>query len=126
MMTPDQPPSATLLENLILYATMVGAWIFGEGTKAAFAGAAGGLVRWMMSERRRIRDGIISVTSGALMAHYGTPLMLAILEKWMGELRGDAGFAAAFCSGLVGMSLAKLVIAYIDAQGRKVGGGADD
>lgn len=119
-MTP--PADGSIWDAILLYLAMVGAWVVGEGGKAALAGAAGGLVRWLMAERRRIRDGAISVASGAMMAHFGAPLMLALLEKSLGGMRGDVANTAAFCAGIVGMSLAKLVIAYVEAHSRKVGG----
>ena len=125
-MIPDPTPSSSFYETALLYLAMVGAWIAGEGGKAALAGAAGGFVRWMITAHRRIREGVVSVASGALMAHYGTPLMLALLEKWIGELKGDAAFTAAFCSGLVGMSLGKLVIAYLEAHHSKIGGASSN
>lgn len=121
----NAPSEYGFWESILLGLAMIGAWLSGEAGKAGIAGAAGGLVRWLMSETRRVREGIISVVSGALMAHFGTPLMLALLEKSMGELKGEAGYTAAFCSGLVGMSLAKLVIAYIERHGRKLGGEDD-
>lgn len=113
-------------ESFLLGLAVIGAWLSAEAGKASVAGAAGGFVRWLMSEKRRVRDLMISVITGALMAHFGTPLMLALLEKAMGELKGDAGYTAAFCSGLAGMSLAKLVIAYIERHGRKLGGQDDE
>lgn len=125
MIPTDPVPPPSFWEGFLLYAAMIMAWVTGEAGKAGLAGAAGGLVRWFMSETRRLREGVISVISGALMSHYATPLMLAILERWIGEMKGEAGYTAAFCSGLVGMSLAKLVIAYIEAKGRKVGEKAD-
>lgn len=79
---------STLWELVLLYAAMIGAWVTGEAGKAGLAGAAGGLMRWLMSETRRVWEGVVSVTCGCLMATYGTPLMLALLEKWVGELKG--------------------------------------
>lgn len=107
-MTP--PADGGFWDTALLYLTMIGAWVVGEGGKAALAGAAGGLVRWFMAERRRIREGCISVASGAMMAHFGTPLMLALLERWFGEFRGDVGNTAAFCAGSVTSSAAPITM----------------
>lgn len=117
------PPSDTVFEAVLLHGAMIGAWVLGEGGKAAMAGAAGGVVRWLSSERRKVSEGVIAVVTGAMMAHYGTPLMLALIEGWTGELKGEAMPAAAFFAGLVGMSLGKLVIAFMDNHARKVRGG---
>lgn len=123
-MTPPAPDPG-LWETFVLYVTMIAAWVAGEAGRAGVAGAAGGLVRWLMSETRRVRGGIISVTTGAVMAHYLTPLMLAILEKWLGEIKGNAWYSAAFAAGLVGMSLAKLLVAYMERKGRNLEGDGD-
>lgn len=114
-----------LLQQVLFFMAMIGAWIAGEAGRAALAGAAGGLVRWLTSERRRIRDGIVSVIAGALMARYASPVMLAILERWIGEMSGDVAGAAGFASGLAGMSLTKLILGAIDANARRLGGRPD-
>ncbi|RDW14441.1 hypothetical protein [Paracoccus thiocyanatus] len=123
-MTENEPG---LLQQTLFFMAMIGAWIAGEAGRAALAGAAGGLVRWLMSERRRIRDGVVSVIAGALMARYASPVMLALLERWLGEMSGDVGGAAGFAAGLAGMSLAKLTLAILDANYRRItGGGQSD
>lgn len=121
-MTENEPG---LLQQVLFFAAMIGAWIAGEAGRAVLAGAAGGLVRWLMSERQRIRDGIVSVVAGALMARYASPVMLAIMERWLGEMSGDVAGAAGFASGLAGMSLAKLMLGFVDAHARKLGGHPD-
>lgn len=118
------PPNWT--DQIALYTSLVAAWITGEAGRAALAGAAGGLVRWLMTERKRIRDGVVSIIAGTLMARYATPLMLAILEGHFGPIKGDVQGTAGFAAGIVGMSLAKLIMGIIEAQGRKFGGGGQD
>lgn len=110
-------------DQVLMAATLIGAWITGEAGRAALAGAAGGLVRWLMSERRRIRDGMVSIIAGMLMARYATPLMMAMLESYFGTLRGDVQGTAGFAAGIVGMSLAKLIMGMIEAHARRIGGG---
>lgn len=124
-MTPDMPPPPSFFDSVVLWIGLIGAWIAGEGLKAPLAGAAGGLVRWLMSERRRLREGIVSVFTGGLMAEFATPMTLALIEKWVGEMKGDAAYGAAFFTGVVGMSMGKLFLAYVEGQHRKVKGGSD-
>ncbi|AZV00216.1 hypothetical protein pben1_p59 [Paracoccus phage vB_PbeS_Pben1] len=122
----DTPPEPGLLQQALFYAAMVGAWITGEAGRAALAGAAGGLVRWWMTVGKcRLRDGAVMAAAGSLMSLYFSPVMLALLERWIGEIRGDAAGAAGFASGLAGMSLAKLVLGVIEAHARKLGGRPD-
>lgn len=122
-MTDNEPG---LFQQVLFYFAMIGAWIAGEAGRAALAGAAGGFVRWLTSERRRIRDGVVSVVAGALMARYASPVMLALLERWLGEMSGDVAGAAGFAAGLAGMSLAKLILGAIDANVRRISGGSPD
>lgn len=113
------------LDMALFYAGLIVAWLAGEAGRAALAGAAGGLVRWLTSERYRLRDGVVSVVAGALMARYASPVMLALLEKWLGEMSGDVAGAAGFAAGLAGMSLAKLIMGMIDANSRRFSGDRD-
>ena len=112
----------SVLDTILLNLALIGAWLAGEAGRAALAGAAGGLVRWLMSEKTRIRDGAISIITGILMAKYASPLMLAILEKWFDALKGDVVGMAGFAAGIAGMSIAKILLALVDAQFRKTGG----
>lgn len=118
MTPPDTTPG--FWDTIFIYAAMVGAWLVGEGGKAVIAGAAGGFVRWLGTQRFHIGEGIVSVISGAIMAHFGTPLMLALLQQWVGELQDVSGYTVPFFSGLVGMSLAKLTIAFIEQRAAKL------
>lgn len=110
-------------DQILFYAAVIGAWVTGEAGRAALAGAAGGLVRWLMSEKRRIRDGVVSIIAGTLMARYATPLMVAILESYFGTLKGDVQGTAGFAAGIIGMSCAKLAMGILDAHARKISGG---
>ncbi|RQP07558.1 MAG: hypothetical protein D1H97_02170 [Paracoccus sp. BP8] len=122
-MTDNEP---SLFQQALFYLAMIGAWITGEAGRAALAGAAGGLVRWWIAEgKRRTRDGVVSVAAGILMSLYASPVMLALLERWLGDISGDAAGAAGFASGLAGMSLAKLVLGMIEARARRLGGNSD-
>lgn len=111
------------VDQALVNLALIGAWIAGEGGRAAIAGAAGGLVRWLISARRTIRDGAASIFVGLLMASYATPLMMALLERWLGEIKGDVQGAAGFAAGIVGMSITKLAMAMLDAHTRRINGG---
>lgn len=97
-------------------ATAVMTWVAGETGRAMLAGAAGGLVRWVGQERRRLRDGALAVASGSLAALYLAPLVVGVLRVLHIELGegADADRAAGFLAGLAGMSIAKVVIAAVE------------
>lgn len=115
---------SSLWDQVVFTLSLFGVWVSGEAGRAAFAGAAGGLIRHLMSELRprRIRDGFVSIVAGALMAQYFSPVALSILENWFGELRGDVDGAAAFAAGIMGMSLTKIILGLLDKQAGKFGG----
>lgn len=116
----------TLFDQLKLYLALVITWLGGEIGRLAVAGAAGGLVRALMSERRRFRDGVLAVIAGALMARYATPVTLAMLESYLGALKGDVVGAAGFATGIMGMSLAKFTLGILEAQTKRINGGHGD
>lgn len=110
-------------DQVMMAATLIGAWITGEAGRAALAGAAGGLVRWLIASRRRLRDGVVSIFVGMLMASYATPLMMAVLERYIGGLQGDVQGTAGFAAGIVGMSVTRLAMGMVEAYARRIGGG---
>lgn len=120
------PPDPGLIDQIKFYMALALTWLGGEVGRVALAGAAGGFVRGLMSERFRLRDGLIAVASGMLMARYATPMMLAMIESWLGPLKGDVAGAAGFAAGLAGMSLTKLVIALIEGHAKRLNGGGGD
>lgn len=96
-------------------------WLAGTAGQIALAGAAGGVVRWWMSERKGLIRLFGSVFTGALFAQYFAPVALVLLNNYVGPL-GDGAFAsAAFAAGLGGMSFAKIIIAAIEGGARKLG-----
>jgi integral membrane sensor domain MASE1 len=99
-------------------------WVAGETGRAMVAGAAGGLLRWFGQEKRRLRDGIIAVASGALAALYLAPVILAILAAFGLHLGDgpDVDRAAGFLAGLSGMSIAKVIIAMVEAWAERAKG----
>ncbi len=119
-----QPTDPSVFDRLLFAVGVAITWLSGEAGKALIAGAAGGFYRWLMAERRRLRDGVVAVVSGAISASYLGPVALAILR--LSGLKIDDGpdiyLTSGFLAGLAGMSIAKLVVALIEAQARKLRG----
>lgn len=124
---PDRiPPLVELWVNVKLWFSLWLTWLAGNSGQIMVAGAAGGAVRWWLSERRRLLAGIGSVVTGAVFAQYFAPITLALLNRYIGDL-GEGAFAtAAFSAGLGGMSIAKIIIAAIEGAGRRIGGNEGD
>lgn len=108
--------------------TAITTWFAGETARAMIAGAAGGLLRWLGQEGRRLWDGALAVISGSLAALYMAPLVTGILGAIGLDLgTGEAADrAAGFLAGLAGMSIAKVVIALIEAWAAKQTSGGND
>lgn len=106
---------------------LAGTWISGEAGKVAVAGGAGGVIRWLASEKRRIRDGIVAAFAGMLLGRYLWPVTLHLLELLPGELgKGPDAIAVAGCiAGMGGISVAKITIAGLEARARKFAAGSD-
>ncbi len=93
------------------------AWMFTDESKAALAGAAGGIVRWV-TLREHWKDGLTSLLVGALCAIYLGPLANPLLEPWMGPIvpgRDTNGFSS-FVVGLGGISISGMLIDLIRAR----------
>lgn len=105
-----------IISQALLYVTSIGTWVAGEAGRAAIAGAAGGFTRWLISERRRLSEGIVSTLVGLVMSLYASPIMLALIRKWIGDISGDTKGAAGFAAGLMGMSIAKMALAILDRR----------
>ncbi|WP_444668335.1 hypothetical protein [Cereibacter changlensis] len=108
-----------------LWATLVFGWLFGESMRVVVSGASGGLIRWLMDSKRRIRDGLVAVVGGIICASYLSPLALRILEAVFGEMSGDTSGTAGFAAGLWGMSLAKIMMGVLEVAGRRISRGGD-
>lgn len=93
-------------------------WLFGEGGRMVVAGSAGGFVNWVTTEKRRLRDGIIAVTGGALSGTYLWPLVLAALNLFLDDLEVTPHNIAmsAFIAGAAGMSILKIITAVVEAR----------
>ena len=91
-------------------------WLASEPGKAALAGAAGGLVRWI-TLRDNWTEGVPGLIVGAVCALYLGPLVEPLLEPVVGAIApasDPAGFAA-FIVGLGGIGLAASVIDILQA-----------
>jgi hypothetical protein len=113
----------TLWEKVWLALSAVVVWLGGEVGRAAIAGAAGGLLRYLMQERLRFRDGIVSVTGGVIASIYLGPVVGAILTVAVGPIADAA--ASGFIAGLAGMSLAKVIVAIVETQAKKLAKGSE-
>jgi len=119
----------TWFDQFVLYGTLVAAWVFGEGGRVAIAGAAGGFIRWLMDEKRRIIDGAIAVVTGAIFAEYatpvGVPIIAAVLDNVLGIKKTveDIDYTAGFAIGILGMTIAKLLTALFEKYARKMTSG---
>lgn len=111
--------------TLLIYASAVLIWFGGEAGRAYVAGAAGGLMRWWMTDKRRLKDGIPSAITGAIFARYLSPLVLSGMGKMFGPLGEGAQDAATFATGLMGMSMAKIILAGLEKRAAAIGGSND-
>lgn len=113
-------------DRALVAASGVVTWLTGEAGRAMIAGAAGGLYRWMMQEKRKLGEGVLAVLGGALASQYLGPVVLAVL-RLAGLKLADSPelyLTSGFLAGLAGMSIAKLVVAMIEAQVAKLRGQA--
>ena len=120
MIPPETPGD---INTLTLGVSVVVAWLTGESGKVFIASGAGGLARWMSvkSERRRIRDGVVAVISGAIAGSYMWPAVLGMMSLISGrvlEPSADNVAMAAFVAGTMGMSAVKIIIALIEARAK--------
>lgn len=118
----DEPTITALVVNAIVVGA---AWVAGEGGRIIVAGGFGGFARWMQTEKRRVRDGVIAVAGGSVAATYLWPLVLAIVGAPFGGLEQNVNNVAmaAFVAGAGGMSILKVATAMIEAKASK---GSDD
>lgn len=122
MQEPANEPG--LIGHLFVWGTAFVSWASGEVGKVIIAGAAGGFLRWFLAARRKLIDGVFQIAAGAVCAHYLQSIVLAVLNFPFGEItdRGTAGFIA----GMGGVSLAKIIIAVVEARARSLGGDSVD
>ncbi|PWE32793.1 hypothetical protein DDZ14_08585 [Maritimibacter sp. 55A14] len=119
---------ATFWQTVLLWGGIVLTWAGGEAGRVLVAGASGGIFRWFMSQRRRMRDGALAVITGVMAAKYMSPVALAMIEATIGPMRDETDIqaTAAFAAGLGGMSVAKVVIAVFENQATRLRGDRND
>lgn len=103
------------------------AWLFSPEGKAAIAGAAGGIVRWV-TLREHWKDGTLSLLVGAICAIYLGPLVAPLLEPVIGKIapQSDAAGFSSFVVGLGGISLSGFLIDLIRARRTEIKRGRNE
>ena len=93
------------------------AWLLSDQGRAAIAGAAGGIVRWV-TLREHWKDGSLSLLVGAICAIYLGSLVAPMLEPVIGKIapQSDAAGFSSFVVGLGGISLSGFLIDVIRAR----------
>ena len=97
------------------------AWVFSDAGRAAIAGAAGGIVRWV-TLRDRWSEGLTGLAVGSLCAIYLGPLAEPILKPVIGAIAPDgdvAGFSS-FVIGLGGISISGFILDIIRLRRSKI------
>lgn len=103
------------------------AWLFSDAGRAAIAGAAGGVVRWV-TLRDNWREGLTGLAVGSLCAIYLGPLAEPILKPVIGAIAPDgdvAGFSS-FVIGLGGISISGFILDIIRLHRSKIEIGRND
>lgn len=108
----------TGIDKLVIMLASVATWLTGEVGRVLLAGASGGLVRWLVQEKRRLRDGVIAVVAGAPSAFYLGPAVPGLMELAGVNVANDPNMTQTFgfLAGLGGMSLAKALIGLIESR----------
>ena len=112
----------------VVWLTLAFAWLSGETGRVFVASGAGGAVRWLSQEKRKLRDGVIAVIGGSVAGHFLWPFVLAVIGVATGPLpETPSNIAmAAFVAGTSGMSLVKIMTAFIEKRAQTLGGGNDE
>ena len=93
--------------------------------QTVLAGAVGGACRWL-TLREDWRSGLISVCVGGALSAYGTPLVLPLIEPWLGKIVADPASIAGFSGlmiGLGGIAVTGLIMDFWKSAARRVGVG---
>lgn len=117
------------LGALLVSASAAVAWLGGETGKIMIAGGLGGLTRWLASERRRMRDGLIAAAGGCVTGLYLWPLGLHLPRLIGGEAFPETASniaLAAFLVGTMGTSAVKIITAYLETRAAKLTKGGGD
>lgn len=97
------------------------AWVTGETGRVLVAAGMGGLARWLASERRRLVDGIVSVSGGMIVGVYLWPIVLHLPSFLpfgippLPETPNNIAMGACVMGG-IGISFFKISMAYINIR----------
>ena len=96
-------------------------WLFSEPSRAALAGIAGGIVRWL-TLRSNWKEGVGTLIVGALCAIYAGQLALPIVEGSIGKIipGEDMTGLSSFLVGIGGISISGLVLDIFDRRRLKL------
>ena len=115
--------SSGLWDILLLSSGVALTWIAGESGRVLVASGMGGMMRWLTSETRKIRDGVLAVIGGCVTGTYLWPAVLAVMGL---QKEPDNIALAAFIAGTIGISFVKIVTAVVEARTKTWAGGNDD
>jgi hypothetical protein len=105
------------------------AWLGGETGKVMVAGGLGALTRWLASERRRLRDGLLAAVAGGITGLYLWPLGLLLPRLVGGAALPETPHniaLSAFVLGAMGTSSVKIITAYLEARADRLTRGNND
>lgn len=114
--------NGNILDTLLLWGGVALAWLAGESGRVVVASGMGGMMRWIASEKRRIRDGVLAVVGGCVTGTYMWPAVVAVMAL---EKSPDNIALAAFIAGTIGISFVKIVTAVVEARTKTWAGGSD-
>lgn len=108
------------LDTVALWGGLALAWAAGESGRIVVASGMGGLMRWVASEQRTLRNGLVMVIGGGVAGTYFWPVTLAVMSL---EESPDNVALAACVTGAMGMSVLKIVTAVVEARIKSWSGG---
>lgn len=96
-------------------------WLVSEPGRAAVAGAAGGIVRWL-TLHPSWKEGMATLVVGAICAIYAGPLALPIVEWSLGKVLPPSNMEglSAFLVGIGGLSLSGFLLDLFELRRKKL------
>lgn len=106
--------------DVIALLLSVVAWFIGESGRIFLVAGSGGLVRWITSETKSLRDAFASIIGAYFIGGFLWPLTLHLPTFFkFPEIvaTADNVYAAAFLTGTIGASIVKLGITFVEVYG---------